>query len=207
MLLNNPCVTAWNASTNNAIVSNIIQSLSVYKIGRNTPLLFGLYWLGSNFAYLSRRAQLRGESVGTMLKYRTQREPGVSPSLHATFILTWQLFVLVWPCLEIILGVFTKHCSLFYSYPNAKGLGFIVEPLSRQHLPLSKRTKFQIRLDWHQFSVNVGPIGRDGFRHPPSIQLNRPHIDAPKWGARHWPWRRRHSYSNVYKSNNEKSKK
>eukprot|EP00814_Leptocylindrus_danicus_P012063 CAMPEP_0116013676 /NCGR_PEP_ID=MMETSP0321-20121206/5859_1 /TAXON_ID=163516 /ORGANISM="Leptocylindrus danicus var. danicus, Strain B650" /LENGTH=67 /DNA_ID=CAMNT_0003483253 /DNA_START=286 /DNA_END=489 /DNA_ORIENTATION=- len=58
---------------------------------------------------------------------------------------------------------------------------------------MSKRAKRQIRLDWHRFSVNVGNVGRDGYRHPPSVELNLPHLDVPAKGWKHWPWRRRHA--------------
>jgi len=173
-------------------INNRIQSVFEFTSKKNAVCLFLVYWVGSNILYLSRRAHIRRESIGTMWRYRTQREPGVSIPLYFTFLLVWQCFVLVWPFVESALVLILKRCSLFYSYPNAKGFGFIAEPLTLQHLPLSKRTKQQFRMDWHQFTINIGPIGRDGFRHPPSVRLNRPHIDAPQLGMKHWPWRRQH---------------
>ncbi|KAL3940541.1 MAG: hypothetical protein SGBAC_004944 [Bacillariaceae sp.] len=78
----------------------------------------------------------------------------------------------------------------FYSYPKAQGGGYILEPLACQHLGGNLRAKQQIRLDWHSFKYNVGPIGRDGFRHPPTMERNLPHIDIPRYQMRHWPWRK-----------------
>ena len=68
-----------------------------------------------------------------------------------------------------------------------------------QHMTQSKRVKHQIRCDWHRFNVNVGGIGRDGYRHPPSITKNLPHIDIPKRKMKHWPWRRKWKKENSQK--------
>ena len=73
----------------------------------------------------------------------------------------------------------------------------IFEPLSAQSLKQSKRTKHQIRLDWHRFKVNVGERGRDGYRHPPSVEWNLPHVDIPRRGMKHWPWRRKVIESDI----------
>ena len=81
--------------------------------------------------------------------------------------------------------------SFFYAYPNARGVGFIFEPRDVQHLVQSKRVKHQIRFDWHRFKINIGGIGRVGYRHPTSIVTNLPHLDIPKKGLKHWPWRRK----------------
>uniref|UniRef100_A0A7S1D345 Uncharacterized protein n=1 Tax=Cyclophora tenuis TaxID=216820 RepID=A0A7S1D345_CYCTE len=87
-----------------------------------------------------------------------------------------------------------------YAYPNAHGFGYILEPLRLRGASVSKRTKNQIRLDWHRFNVNVGMVGRDGFRHPPSVERNLPHLDIPQLGLKHWPWRRRSLASRVSKT-------
>lgn len=126
-----------------------------------------------------------------LLKIRTTREDGVSWSLFFTTIITWQTFVALFPMVETIARIFGM-VSFFYSYPNAGGLGVIVEPLAIQDLSMNKRVKHQIRLDWHRFNVNIGEIGRDGFRHPPCVKKNVPHVDMPSKGLKHWPWRRRH---------------
>lgn len=150
------------------------------------------FMLSANILYLGRRANIRNVSMGTMLRYRTQREPGVTFPMHLVFLLAWQSFVVTFPVLEPLARFCLGCCCLFYSYPNANGCGVILEPLNVQHLPLSQRSKHQVRLDWHRFSINVGPVGRDGYRHPPSRDVNRPHIDAPQLGIKHWPWKRRH---------------
>ena len=85
------------------------------------------------------------------------------------------------------------HVFFYYFYPNARGLGVILELLLVQSFPVSNRAKHQIRVKWHRFSVDVGVVGTDGYRHPPSVERNLPHLDAPKLGLKHWPWRRRRS--------------
>jgi hypothetical protein len=153
-----------------------------------------VYLLSANIFYLARRAHLRNETMHTMLRYRLDREPGVSIPRYCSFILAWQAVVIIFPILEPIAKIFFQCCSLFYSYPNAHGFGLILEPLACQHLPLNQRAKQQVRLDWHRFSVNVGKVGRNGYRHPPVQEMNRPHVDAPKWQIKHWPWRRQRRY-------------
>jgi len=149
-----------------------------------------LYLSVTNIFYLARRSYLRKMSIQKLWKIRTTREPGVTLQLYFIILLVWQAFVIVFPIIEPIARCL-GHVSFFYSYPNAGGVGIIFEPRHVQHLNQSQRTKHQIRLDWHRFSVNVGGIGRDGFRHPPSVERNLPHIDIPKRGVKHWPWRRR----------------
>lgn len=164
-------------------------------IQSNPTLYIPLYCMTTNFIYLCRRSVVRKMSKRRLLKIRMSRE-GVSLRLYMTNIITWQLFVLtIFPMLEPLSRLF-GYVSFYYFYPNAGGLGFIFEPVSAQHLNMSKRTKTQMRFDWHRFSVNVGDIGRDGYRHPPSIERNLPHIDMPKHQLKHWPWRRRWSTIN-----------
>mmetsp|Transcript_1366 Transcript_1366/g.1831 ORF Transcript_1366/g.1831 Transcript_1366/m.1831 type:complete len:196 (-) Transcript_1366:226-813(-) len=151
---------------------------------------FSVYMIAANFLYLSRRSYLRQMSKRKLLQIRTSREDCTTFTLYMTTVAVWQLFVFVFPIVETVARMFGK-VSFFYSYPNAGGLGFILEPRRAQHLSISKRTKQQIRFDWHRFSVNVGGIGREGYRHPPSIEMNRPHVDIPSKGLKHWPWRRR----------------
>jgi len=161
---------------------------------RTVPVRTAGYLLVANIVYLARRAQLRQQSMKTMLGYRLAKEPGVSWPRYCSFLVAWQCVVVIFPLLEPVLKLFFDCCCLYYSYPNAHGFGFIVEPLNCQHLPLNKRAKQQLlRLDWHRFNVNVGEIGRNGFRHPPAVQMNRPHVDAPRYGIKHWPWKRRHT--------------
>jgi len=157
------------------------------------------YWIGANTMYLARRSQLRGPdmTMKNLFIIRTKREEGVSWKLYATILLTWQAFVLLFPVLEPVFVVGTRRVSFFYSYPRASGCGIILEPRSVQHLQQSQRTKHQIRLDWHRFSMNVGTVGREGYRHPPSVERNLPHLDIPQRGMKHWPWRRKET-NNVH---------
>ena len=149
-----------------------------------------IYMVTSNLLYLFRRAKLRRTTPFDILRIRMTHEDGVSPRLFALYILAWQLLVVVFPLAECAARL-CGHASFFYSYPNARGGGYILEPLAVQHLPGNKRAKEQIRLDWHRFSYNVGSVGRDGYRHPPTVQKNLPHCDFPRKKLRHWPWRRR----------------
>ena len=150
------------------------------------------YILLANTIYLQRRSCLRKMTKRKLLKIRTTREEGVNLAMYITNILVWQIFVTtIFPLLEPFSRLF-GYVSFYYFYPNAGGFGIIFEPLSVQHLSMSKRQRSQIRLDWHRFSVNRGNVGRDGYRHPPSVEWNLPHIDVPRLGLKHWPWRRKH---------------
>lgn len=151
--------------------------------------------LVSNLAYLARRATLRKTTMWGIFQIRTVRERGVSWPMFAVFLAAWQLFVAFFPFTESFARL-CGYASFFYSYPNANGGGYILEPLWIQQAPASKRTKEQLRLDWHRFKYNVGDVGRDGFRHPPTLQRNLPHIDLPRKGLKHWPWRRKY-YSKM----------
>ena len=156
----------------------------------SAALATAAYLTVTNTAYLARRSYLRKMSIQKLWQIRTTREPGVTLQLYFTILLAWQAFVLVFPIVEPIARCLGQ-VSFFYSYPNAKGVGIIFEPANVQHLPQSQRAKHQIRCDWHRFNVNVGGIGRDGYRHPPSVTKNLPHIDMPQKKLKHWPWRRR----------------
>lgn len=151
----------------------------------------GAYLVTTNTLYIARRSFLRKMSKRKLWKIRTTREAGVSLNLYALTLLSWQVFVLLFPVIESI-ALLCRHVSFFYSYPNAGGVGVIFEPINVQHLNQSKRVKEQIRLDWHRFQVNTGDIGRDGYKHPPALELCLPHVDIPKRGVKHWPWRRRY---------------
>lgn len=157
------------------------------------------YILVANIIYLQRRSHLRKMTKRKLLQIRTTREEGVNLGLHVTNIVAWQVFVTsIFPILEPLSRV-CGFVSFYYFYPNANGCGIIFEPLSVQHLPMKKRQRSQLRLDWHKFSFNVGKIGRDGFRHPPSVERNLPHFDVPQLQMKHWPWRRKHKRTNVKK--------
>ena len=161
------------------------------------PMMGAIYMTAANYVYLARRAHLRRRRKREILRLRVVREPGVSWSLFSVFVVSWQLFVLFYPLVEPIASLF-GFASFMYAYPNAHGVGFILEPVqTREGASVGDRTKSQIRLDWHRFSVNVGDIGRDGYRHPPTVEKNLPHLDIHRWGMKHWPWRRRHSVSRV----------
>jgi hypothetical protein len=149
------------------------------------------YMILSNMLYLARRAHLRRTTMRDIWRIRTTREPGISRALFGALLLAWQLLVTVYPWIEPIAWKFGYAC-FFYTYPNAKGGGYILEPLSCQRLASNLRTRQQVRCDWHRFKYNVGAIGRDGYRHPPTIQRNLPHFDVPQRQVKHWPWRRRH---------------
>lgn len=182
---------------------NPMASLSP-SILTSPPVTGVAYCLVANTVYLARRSHLLSRrkpmSMLQLLKIRTMREDGVSWPLHFMILMAWQAFVVLFPLAESV-AYACKHVSLFYSYPNASGCGIILEPRSMQHLPQSKRVKHQIRFDWHRFSINVGNIGREGYRHPPSVQRNLPHVDIPKKGLKHWPWRRREVYDRPEKGN------
>ena len=172
-------------------ICNLFQSFSIPHQCTQNPSLILIYVFLANIIYLLRRSHLRNMSKRTLLKIRLTRENGVSFPLYFTNLLVWQLFVIaIFPLLEPLSRVF-GYVSFYYFYPNASGVGIIFEPLSAQNLPMSKRAKSQIRCDWHKFSVNVGSVGRDGYRHPPSVERNLPHLDVPMWGWKHWPWSRR----------------
>ena len=143
----------------------------------------------TNFFYIARRSNIRKMSKRKLWKIRTTREPMVSFRLYLAMILSWQAFVVIFPLVEFVARCFSQ-VSFFYTYPNAGGVGVILEPLKVQHMKASKRAKHQIRFDWHRFNLNVGDIGRDGWRHPPKAEMNVPHLDIPRWGMKHWPWRR-----------------
>lgn len=201
----------------NMLPSISIPSISTI-IPQNPTFAIPTHFILTNIIYILRRSQIRNMSKRKLLQIRLTREDGVSLRLHATNIFVWQLFVIfIFPFLEPMSRLF-GYVSFYYFYPNASGLGtflmiyhsfilidnfrssfsfsffftgIIFEPLSAQQLSMSKRTKSQIRCDWHRFSFNVGAVGRDGYRHPPSIERNVPHLDIPKLGWKHWPWRRR----------------
>jgi hypothetical protein len=158
-------------------------------------LLLGLsYVLLSNFAYLARRARVRksgGMTIKKLFNIRLEREKNVSWMWYGVFVLAWQIFALtIFPWLEPLVYLGFRHVSFYYSYPNANGFGLILEPLDAQDLPMRKRQKTQKRLDWHKFTINVGPMDKYGFRHPPKKELHLPHLDVPQLGMKHWPWDR-----------------
>ena len=216
-------ITRTNVHHMHAIINHkrTTQHGMVPPIHSSPTISIPAYCFVANFIYICRRSSIRNMSKRKLLKIRLTREEDVSLKLYITNILTWQIFVtLVYPLLEPMSRLF-GYVSFYYFYPNASGMGkfvcrlrcfliycvdrfililhlklipgLIFEPLSAQNLPLSKRTKSQIRCDWHRFSVNIGAIGRDGYRHPPSIELHRPHLDVPAFGLKHWPWRRRYN--------------
>jgi hypothetical protein len=151
-----------------------------------------LYITLTNAIYLTRRAHIRLVRKRDIWSYRTSRTPGMSLHLYMISLLAWQFFVTcLYPIIEPIATVCFGYVSFMYDYPNAHGVGYILEPMSAQSLCMSKRTKTQIRFDWHEFEMNVGNVGRDGYRHPPCVTYNLPHVDIPRWGVKHWPWRRR----------------
>jgi hypothetical protein len=150
------------------------------------------YLVLSNLLYLARRAHLRKTTMRYIWNVRTTRGSRVGFGSFLAVILAWQALVAVFLFTEP-LARFCGYASFFYYYPNAGGGGYIAEPLAVQALPSNQRARNQIRLDWHRFKYNIGAIGRNGYRHPPSLQRNLPHIDIPKRGIKHWPWRRRHT--------------
>lgn len=193
----------------------LFSSVTNYETTTTIGIL-AAYSLVANLVYLARRASLRQMTIRELWKIRTTREEGVSRPLFAGMVVAWQMLVLVFPIAELCLRFgssfqellfgnksppippieYPKNTSqpgwtiFFYSYPNAQGGGYVLEPLACQHLGANQRAKQQIRLDWHSFKYNIGPLGRDGFRHPPTIERNLPHIDIPRYQMRHWPWRR-----------------
>lgn len=202
-----------------SIISSAVFSVTNYDATRTLGIL-AAYSLVANLLYLARRANLRQMTIWEIWRIRTTREEGVSRSLFAGMVMAWQVLVLIFPIVEPCArfgGSFrgflfgntptrpvreypknTDHAGwtiFFYSYPKAQGGGYILEPLVCQHLGANQRAKQQIRLDWHSFKYNIGPLGRDGFRHPPTVERNLPHIDIPRYQMRHWPWRRHYKLS------------
>lgn len=186
--------------TNLNLLPSTFEAMSLYtsasSVSLKHPIIFcTIYSFLANMIYLQRRSCIRNMPKRKLLQIRTTREDGVSIHLYITNLLVWQIFVtFIFPILEPIARLF-GHVSFYYFYPNASGLGIIFEPLSVQDQPMNKRVKYQTRLDWHRFSVNVGGIGRDGYRHPPSEEWNLPHLDVPRLGWKHWPWRRKYRRS------------
>jgi hypothetical protein len=154
------------------------------------------YMFLSNVFYLARRAKLRKRSMWNILQTRITKEPGLSLGMFVLCFVAWQTLVMSYPVTESVARSF-GYTLFFYSYPNANGGGYILEPLAVQDLPSNKRTRAQMRLDWHKFKFNVGNIGRDGFQHPPTMEKNLPHIDVPQRGIKHWPWRRRRRHATI----------
>ena len=166
---------------------------SIFRfITQRKALVVLSYILIANTIYLQRRSHLRKMTKIKLLHIRTTRGEGVDLGLYVTNIFAWQVFVTTFfPILEP-LSRLCGFVSFYYFYPNANGCGVIFEPLSVQHLTMKKRQRSQLRLDWHKFTVNVGHIGRDGYRHPPTVVRNVPHLDVPRLQLKHWPWRRKH---------------
>lgn len=150
-----------------------------------------LYASVSNVAYLARRSHLRKQRKRDIFAIRASRDPDMSLLVYTVCLAAWQCFVLFFPITELVARLF-GYVSFMFAYPKANGFGFILEPVNVQDLPFSIRAKRQIRLDWHRFSFNQGEIGRDGYKHPPTVTCNRPHADIPARGIRHWPWKRRY---------------
>mmetsp|Transcript_7998 Transcript_7998/g.11636 ORF Transcript_7998/g.11636 Transcript_7998/m.11636 type:complete len:200 (-) Transcript_7998:456-1055(-) len=171
-------------------VSTAVTTSSLILPFPKAALTTAAYLTITNIAYLARRSYLRKMTMSELWKIRTTREPNVAIPLYFIMLLSWQAFVVIFPIVEPLARL-CQHCSFFYTYPNANGVGVILEPRNVQHLKQNKRAKCQIRFDWHRFKCNVGDVGRDGFRHPPTVELNLPHIDLPQKQMRHWPWRRK----------------
>lgn len=192
----------YRSYCNKLTYRNLFPPTTFTEQSVKSTIYISTYFFTTNMTYLLRRSHLRNMPKRKLLQTRLAREAGVSLSLYITNIIIWQLFVTtLFPILELLLRFF-GHVSYYYFYPNASGFGIIMEPLSAQLLSMSDRAKHQIRCDWHRFSVNVGAIGRDGYRHPPSVSRNALHIDMPRKGLKHWPWRRKH----VSKSGNSKGR-
>ncbi len=148
------------ASSSGEIINKIVINSSALNQSIHTLGLVTIYILLANTIYLFRRSHIRNMPKRRLLKIRTTREVGVGIPLYIANIVAWQIFTLVlFPFLEVISRIF-GYVSFYYFYPNANGCGIIFEPLGIQNLPMSKRTKQQIRIDWHRFSMNVGNVGR-----------------------------------------------
>ena len=146
------------------------------------------YMLCSNAAYVFRRSVLHSRMTPrSVLRAHTRRD-GMSIPLFLACLFSWQCFVSFYPILETGCRL-ASHSCFFYYYPKAQGMGIVIEPLDVMHLPGNKRRKSQVRFDWHCIAMNIGPCSKNGFRHPPTIRRNLPHIDIPRLGIKHWPWR------------------
>ena len=184
--------TITNTNTKLHLTTHIaMTNINIPTPSLPTSLL--LYLFATNLLYLARRSNVRGPhmTIRSLLHIRTTREPNVSLSLYLLTLLAWQAFVAIFPVVELVAVVVFDRVTFLYSYPNAGGVGWIAEPRGVQDLDYKVRVKEQVRLDWHRFPVNVGRVGKDGWRHPPCVLRNRVHLDIPKRGMKHWPWRRR----------------
>jgi len=159
------------------------------KLSVGTMTSCSVYLATVNAAYLFRRAVLHNKSPLRLLRTHLSRD-GMKFPLFIACILSWQVFAAFYPPLELVCRA-TGHASFFFYYPNACGAGIVVEPLAIVSSPYRVRRKQQIRLDFHRFTLNTGPVSRNGYRHPPTKAINRPHIDMPSRNLKHWPWRRR----------------
>ncbi len=172
-------------------VSPLVHIPLSFQALQSSPLVSLTVWMTcSNLVYAARRSHIRKMKKRELLKIRLTKEKGMSMPAHLLMILAWQAFVFTFPFVEPIARLF-GFVSFIYYYPNANGCGIILEPLSVQNMKMRQRAKHQIRFDWHDISINIGDMGRDGYRHPPSIKLNVPHIDIPNRSIKHWPWRRK----------------
>eukprot|EP00555_Chaetoceros_dichaeta_P015404 CAMPEP_0198275372 /NCGR_PEP_ID=MMETSP1447-20131203/64318_1 /TAXON_ID=420782 /ORGANISM="Chaetoceros dichaeta, Strain CCMP1751" /LENGTH=252 /DNA_ID=CAMNT_0043970177 /DNA_START=100 /DNA_END=858 /DNA_ORIENTATION=- len=195
--LNNLTNTIYQSRpTTNTKIQITPTAISTTMTNTPTPSLptsILLYLLLTNILYLARRSNVRGPetTIRRLFQIRTTREPNVSLPLYLLTLLAWQSFVVIFPLIELASVVLFDRVTFFYSYPNAGGVGLIAEPRGVQGLDTKLRVKEQVRLDWHRFKLNVGMMGRDGWRHPPFVMRNRVHLDIPKRGMKHWPWRRR----------------
>ncbi len=92
---------------------------------------------------------IRGIRKHDIWAYRTNRIKGMPWTLFGTSLVAWQAFVLVLFLLVEPLARLFGYVSFMYDYLNARGFGYILESLVVQDLSMGKRTKSQIRLDWH----------------------------------------------------------
>lgn len=97
-----------------------------------------------------------------------------------------------------------KLAALFYDYPGANGCGMIIEERTAQQAgheyfadgaAAGRRRAQLLRLDWHRFKLCSLPVpskprsrGSEPRQHR-AVHVNLPHLDLPRAGVEHWPWR------------------
>lgn len=203
-----PAKSAFSSLTLSAAAEAFLPSVhsSLFLVGWTTVSL-SLYCL--------RRGVLHGIGPAEVARRHLSLDNGWPQGWrgrmgYSTALLSWiGVFGPLYPLLEFALRPFGLS-AFWYYYPRANGAGLLVEELASKdddNFPskkgnVSRRGRQVFRLDWHRFCVNVGPRGKPFphggvSRHPPSIELNRLHVDLPHIGVKHWPWKQHSAFMGI----------
>ena len=103
-----------------------------------------MYATIANIAYLARRMRIRNVRKRDIWHYCTLRAKADPWMRYSTSILTCQTFVIfLYPVVESMSRLF-GHSTFMYDYPNARGVGYIFEPLEVQSSSAGRRARRQI---------------------------------------------------------------